>query len=269
MSDDAHNMVAEIGDWYDMVNNTYIRIYGATESLHIIPKFVTDYIVLAEIAYQTYGHGVGEVLERKKKDPWPNFPIIVGSYNVSNTTEAKKLGESIKPYHFGEERFKKHVPKALVLNYMCANDVSWHYTHETCLDEEPATRTLNWKNVQLKLNNKKNVRSHKAKTQKEPPIQKKQVEMEIATLPKENTTNMNQVQSVQPEAKRESTFVHKQSQYQEPNKIKSEEETYGEGTLEGDPTSEDEATSIPQDVFSIYHPTADEIIVDLSTYTWG
>ena len=97
---------------------------------------------------------------------------------------------------------------------MCAYDVSCHYTRETCLDEEPATRSLNQKSVQWMLNNRNKVRSQKCKTQKEPPIQKKQVEKETAQLPKENTTNMNQAPSVQPEAKRQLTSSHKKSQDQ-------------------------------------------------------
>ena len=59
----------------------------------MLPKFVTDHLVLREISYQTYAHGVGAVLVIKKKDLWPNLPLMVGSYNIDTTIEAEKLAE--------------------------------------------------------------------------------------------------------------------------------------------------------------------------------
>ena len=46
MSEDARVMVGEIGDWYITDKYTYIRVNGATKAPHILPKYVTDHMVL-------------------------------------------------------------------------------------------------------------------------------------------------------------------------------------------------------------------------------
>lgn len=58
----------------------YLRIYGCVKLQHILPKFVPTKWLLMEIAYQTYAHGIVEQMVRKKKQPWPSFPIQVRSY---------------------------------------------------------------------------------------------------------------------------------------------------------------------------------------------
>jgi hypothetical protein len=46
MTEKALEIVYKIGDWYLMEQGTYTRIYRATKSLHILPKFIPDNLVL-------------------------------------------------------------------------------------------------------------------------------------------------------------------------------------------------------------------------------
>jgi len=62
----AQKMLEEIEDWYVTVDHTYIQIYDVAKSPHALPKFVTYHMVCLEIIYQTYVHGIGVVLTRKK-----------------------------------------------------------------------------------------------------------------------------------------------------------------------------------------------------------
>jgi hypothetical protein len=54
---------------------TYIKVYGATKSPHLLPKFIPEKLVLQEITYQTLVHGVGVALNRDKKMIWPPLPL--------------------------------------------------------------------------------------------------------------------------------------------------------------------------------------------------
>jgi len=45
-----------------MEHDTYIRVYGAMKSPHLLPRFVRDKLVLQEVVYQTVINGVGGVI---------------------------------------------------------------------------------------------------------------------------------------------------------------------------------------------------------------
>lgn len=94
-------------------------------------------MVLAETAYQSYCHGIGVVLSRKKKDIWPDVPLTIRVYKVMTAPEANKYGEYIQSFHLGEERFKRYEPKDVALNCMCTSNVPWNYTHNLITAEDP------------------------------------------------------------------------------------------------------------------------------------
>lgn len=164
MFENARVVLSEIGDWFVTKKFTYIRIYGATKAPHLLPKIVTEHMVLTKIIYQTYCHGMGSVFHRKRSHLWPCFPNTIGDYYVHTFSEAEKLGESIQEYHFGEDRFKIYEPKIVVINYMCSLDIPWPYTHDNSVVEELGIRALSWKNVQSKLCKRKKMMRKKVIT---------------------------------------------------------------------------------------------------------
>jgi hypothetical protein len=105
MTDKALAIVHKIGDWYLMEHGTYIRVYGATKSPHLLPRFVPDILVLQEITYQTVIHGVRDSLYRDKKSIWPPLPLWVGSYSFRSIKQAQVEVDMLLSFHFGEERF--------------------------------------------------------------------------------------------------------------------------------------------------------------------
>jgi hypothetical protein len=74
---------------------TYIRVYGATKSPHLLPKFILDRLVLQEIAYQTLVYGVGAALNRDKKMIWPPLPLWVGPIP---SRMLRRLKKKLTPY---------------------------------------------------------------------------------------------------------------------------------------------------------------------------
>jgi hypothetical protein len=59
MSYKSQDIVGKVQYWYLLYYGTYIIFYEATKSLHLLPKFLLDKLVLQDISYQTLVHGVG------------------------------------------------------------------------------------------------------------------------------------------------------------------------------------------------------------------
>jgi hypothetical protein len=59
MTDKAIIVIRRIGDWYLMDHGTYMRIYGAVKPPHLLCRFISNKLVLQEVAYHTIMHGVG------------------------------------------------------------------------------------------------------------------------------------------------------------------------------------------------------------------
>jgi len=78
LSDEAMQVLSNIGDWYIEKDFTYIRIYGATAAPHLLPKFVLDRLVLREIAYQTILHGFNAFLVKEKLKSFISYSLYIG-----------------------------------------------------------------------------------------------------------------------------------------------------------------------------------------------
>jgi hypothetical protein len=46
--EDARKLIKYLGNWYLQEDLTYLRIYGATTTPHLFPKYVPDRVVLGE-----------------------------------------------------------------------------------------------------------------------------------------------------------------------------------------------------------------------------
>ena len=65
--------VKDLGYWYMTPTGVYIRIVGSTKPPHWSPHFAPDSLLLQEIAYQTFVHGVVASLHKHKKGICLNF----------------------------------------------------------------------------------------------------------------------------------------------------------------------------------------------------
>ena len=95
-----------------------------------------DKLVIQEIAYQTYVHGVVAVLMRKEKSHFPSYPIFVGPYQIENVNQAREEENILSSFHFGEGIYIRHYPHRVVASYFSKYFVSWLYSHEYFLEEE-------------------------------------------------------------------------------------------------------------------------------------
>ena len=67
------------------------HIHGASKPPRIIPKYVTDYVLLREISWQEFVNGIGHTLNKNKKLSFPPLSVVVGSYRFGKVKEAPKL----------------------------------------------------------------------------------------------------------------------------------------------------------------------------------
>lgn len=69
---------------------TYIRVYGSTSDLHVLPLYVSDKLLAREIAHQTIRKGLIKTLKYNKKSLWQPFPIQCGSFSLEIFHHASK-----------------------------------------------------------------------------------------------------------------------------------------------------------------------------------
>lgn len=66
-----------IADWYASPEGTFIRMYNKEKALNVLPRFSKDKLVMQEVAYHI-STGFLAALHKKKKAPWPKFPMRIG-----------------------------------------------------------------------------------------------------------------------------------------------------------------------------------------------
>ena len=65
-------------------DGVYIKMSGSTKALHWLPHCIPNTLLLQEIAYQTYVHGVVASLHKAKKGLFPLFPLSMGVCKIEN-----------------------------------------------------------------------------------------------------------------------------------------------------------------------------------------
>lgn len=51
MTNKAREAIVEVADWFTSSQGTFISISGAYKSPHLMPKFVTDKVIMQEVSY--------------------------------------------------------------------------------------------------------------------------------------------------------------------------------------------------------------------------
>ena len=129
-------MVKELRDWYMTRTGVYIRIARSTKPHHWFPHFVPDSLLLQEIAYQTFIHGVAASLHKHKKGIWPQFPLITLVGKIENFKQAKDEANLHSSYKFQEVSFRRHDPQGKLKEHLQQVGFQWSYSHEDFLPGE-------------------------------------------------------------------------------------------------------------------------------------
>jgi hypothetical protein len=105
-------MISKVGHWYLEETTTYIRVFGATGTPHLLPTHVSDWLVVGEICYQTILQGYNATLVKDKKRAFIPYGFHVGFYMVKDTTQAKQEGLSQLEYRFPTDDFANMTQRA-------------------------------------------------------------------------------------------------------------------------------------------------------------
>lgn len=78
--------------------------------------FVTDKIVLQEVAYQITS-GLTVMLVHANESPWPTITIYVGTYCVQIFREAKAKAKDMEHFKFSELSFHKYYVRGIIAKH--------------------------------------------------------------------------------------------------------------------------------------------------------
>lgn len=92
-------------------DGVYIRMPCSTKAFHWLPHLLPNTLLLHEIAYQTYVHGVTASLHKSKNGLWPPFPLSKGVYKIENIKKAKEEVSIFSSFKIKEAAFRRHHPQ--------------------------------------------------------------------------------------------------------------------------------------------------------------
>jgi hypothetical protein len=83
----------------------------------MLPRYVLDNILAHEVAYQMVEEGITTALQTMNKRSWPNFPINLGKFTLTNIPHTRKEVTSLKELILCIGTMKKHKPRNFIYNH--------------------------------------------------------------------------------------------------------------------------------------------------------
>lgn len=87
-------VITYITYWYSSPCGTFIRIFGREILLHVLPRYITNKLVMQEVSYHL-ATWLLVALQRKTKEPWPTLPLHIGLYEIKNLKVMDAEGKEI------------------------------------------------------------------------------------------------------------------------------------------------------------------------------
>ena len=98
-------------------DRVYIKMSGSTKDPHWLFHFIPDTLLLEEISYQTYMHGVATLLHKAKKGLYPPLPLSMGVYKIQNFKQAKEEVSILSSFRLKEVTFRRYDPQGKLKEY--------------------------------------------------------------------------------------------------------------------------------------------------------
>lgn len=87
------------------IDGFYIKMSSSTKAIHWLPYSVLDTLLLQDISYQTYVHGIVASLHQAKRGLWPSFPLSTEVYKIENLNQAKEEVSILSSFKLSEFTF--------------------------------------------------------------------------------------------------------------------------------------------------------------------
>jgi hypothetical protein len=97
---------------------------------------VPDKLLAQEVSYQTVEKGITTYLSEKNKKYWPNFPLHIGRYTLSNKPHAEKEVEALQEICLCTGKLKGHDPHNIVYDHIKSVKLTHPVIHEVNFVED-------------------------------------------------------------------------------------------------------------------------------------
>lgn len=112
MSCEAMDSITELVDWFASPDGIYLRVFGFHKSSYMLLRYATNKLVMQKISYHV-SIGLSTILQRKRKCPWPTFPLHVETCEIKNLKVAKAEGNELENFRFGIMEYHPYEPKRI------------------------------------------------------------------------------------------------------------------------------------------------------------
>ena len=130
MSEEELKVVGEYGKFFFSKEGLYLRMYGGSKALSLLPKYAMDYVIHKEVVRLMYIDGIEKFLFNSKKVIYPPLPFCIGDYNFNKVKSAPDFVKELEKFHFGEESFHSNDAWDKVSKYCALVGVHFEYAHQ-------------------------------------------------------------------------------------------------------------------------------------------
>lgn len=128
MSQEVMEAILNIAYLYAPPGRIFIRVFGGEKTLHVIPKYATDKLVMQEVSYHL-STWLSTGLHKKKKGPWPILPLLIKLYEIKNLKDVDVEAKEILKFKFKTKYFILYDPHNICKNHYARLYYPW--IHET------------------------------------------------------------------------------------------------------------------------------------------
>ena len=82
-------MLGKVAHWFPLAEYTFIRFFGSYKAPHVMPRYVTDKILIHGVYFQM-SSSFSKVLTKGKKKSWPTLPLTIGTCMVKDFREVEQ-----------------------------------------------------------------------------------------------------------------------------------------------------------------------------------
>jgi hypothetical protein len=113
----------KVADWFVEEYFSYIRVFGSQVSPHALPRFVSDKLVLREVAYQIATNSISKELRNNSKKQWPYYPVSIGQCSILDFGHSKVEAKDLEEINLADIELKMHDPLQIISKH--CSEVGW------------------------------------------------------------------------------------------------------------------------------------------------
>lgn len=130
----SQGILVDVAHWFTSPHGTFIEVFGAYRSPHILSLLVIDKVAMKEVGSQLYT-GLSGSFKKSNKSPWSIFPLQIGSYELNNLKVEEGDIEDLNRLIFGEMGYHRYDPRGICAQHCAKVRFTWAYALVSSEDE--------------------------------------------------------------------------------------------------------------------------------------